>query len=256
LELSVPTFYRDENLKVRYEPFPIGQMSPAVDEAAYEEMLDNWPAQELFEHKPKLGHKWSLSTTCHGQQYKDFIRATPIWSRFDRWIKSTEFIDSIMGSLNDHHLDLGYRPGISRGKQTIKNLKALLRGRPSNRGMRLAGSWEFQMIPANGGFLLPHTDAPSKIVTMTISITRKGEWDTAYGGGLDLNHPKRKELLFNQLNEQAAFEDMEVLDTFEFLPNTGVVFIKTFNSWHSIRPIQGPENGPMRRNLVINVMAR
>jgi hypothetical protein len=49
---------------------------------------------------------------------------------------------------------------------------------------------------------------------------------------------------------------MEVLDTIEFLPNTGVVFIKTFNSWHSVRPIQGLKDGPMRRNLVINVMAR
>jgi hypothetical protein len=49
---------------------------------------------------------------------------------------------------------------------------------------------------------------------------------------------------------------MEVLETFEFLPNTGVVFVKTFNSWHSVRPIQGPSDGTMRRNLVINITAR
>jgi hypothetical protein len=223
LEPRVPTFFHDENLKIRYEPFPIGQMAPAVD---------------------------------NGKNYRNFVRTTPIWSRFDRWIRSPEFIDAIMGSLNDRHLDLGYRPGISRGKQTLKNVKAMLRGRPSNRGVRLAGSWEFQMIPANGGYLLPHTDAPSKIVTMTLSMVREGEWDTAYGGGLDLNRPKSEALAFNQLNVQADFKDMDVMDTFEFLPNTGVVFIKTFNSWHSVRPIQGPEDGPMRRNLVINIMAR
>ena len=252
----MPTFFRDENLEIRYEPFPIGQMAPAVDEAVYEEMLDAWPDLDLFEHKPNLGHKWTLSQSCNGKNYRNFVRTTPIWSRFDRWIKSREFIDVIMGSLNDRHLDLGYRPGISRRKQTLKNLKAMLRGRPSNRGVRLAGSWEFQMIPANGGYLLPHTDAPSKIVTMTLSMVREGEWDTAHGGGLDLNHPKSEALAFNQLNVQADFKDMDVLDTFEYLPNTGIVFIKTFNSWHSVRPIQGPENGPMRRNLVINIMAR
>ena len=252
----MPTFFHDENLKVRYEPFPIGQMCPAVDEDVYEEMLDHWPAQELFEYKPDIGNKWGLSTRFHGKQYRDFVRTTPIWSRFDRWIKSTEFIDAIMGSLSDRNLDLGYRPGITRGKQTIKNLKALLRGRPANRGVRLAGSWEFQMMPPNGGCILPHTDAASKIVTMTLSMTRKGEWDTAHGGGLDLNHPKREDLMFNQLNKRADFKEMEILDTFEFLPNTGIVFIKTFNSWHSVRPMQGPADGPMRRNLVINVMAR
>jgi hypothetical protein len=114
---------------------------------------------------------------------------------------------------------------------------------------------KFQMMSRDGGYLLPQPDAASKIVTMTLSMARKGEWDTAYGGGLDLHHPKREDLAFNQLNEQAGFEDMDILDTFEFVPNAGVVFIKTFNSWHSVRPIQGPKNGPMRRNLVINVMA-
>jgi hypothetical protein len=252
----LPSFFLDENLEFRYEPFPIGQMRPAVDEAVYQEMLDAWPDRDLFEHKPNLGHKWTLSKTCNGENYQKFVRTASIWSRFDRWITSPEFIDTIMVSLNDRHLDLGYRPGISRRKQAIKNLKALLRGRPSNRGMRLAGSWEFQMIPADGGYLLPHTDAPSKIVTMTLSMVREGEWDTACGGGLDINRPKRKDLAFNQLNTQADFKDMEVLDTFEFLPNTGVIFIKTFNSWHSVRPIQGSEEGPMRRNLVINIMAR
>ncbi len=252
----MPTFFHDENLEIRYEPFPIGQMTPAVDEDVYQEMCADWPSIDLFEHKPNLGNKWTLSQTCHGRQYREFVRKTPIWKRFDDWITSREFIDTIMKSLSDRHLDLGYRPGISRRKQTIKNLKALLRGRPSNRGVRLAASWEFQMIPANGGFLLPHTDAPSKIVTMTLSMTREGEWDPAHGGGLDLNRPRSEKFAFNQLNVQAGFEDMEVIDTFEFLPNTGVVFIKTFNSWHSVRPIQGPDDGSMRKNLVINVVAR
>jgi hypothetical protein len=249
-------FFSSENLEIRYEPYPIGRTAPVVDDATYEEMLNHWPALELFEFKPELGNKWSLSGTCHGDEYKKFIQDTPIWARFDQWIKSREFIDTIMGSLSDRHLDLGYRPGISRTKQTLKNLQALVRGRPANRGVRLAASWEFQMISANGGYLLPHTDAPSKIVTMTLSMVREGEWDTSIGGGIDINRPLHQSLAYNQLNKQAKFEDMEILDTFEFLPNSGVIFIKTFNSWHSVRPIQGQDDGAMRRNLVINVMAR
>ena len=112
------------------------------------------------------------------------------------------------------------------------------------------------MISANGGYLLPHTDAPSKIVTMTLSMTREGDWCRTYGGGLDVNRPKRDALVYNQLNVQADFADMDVIDTIEFRPNTGVVFIKTFNSWHSVSPIQGLDDGTMRANVIINVVAR
>jgi hypothetical protein len=32
---------------------------------------------------------------------------------------------------------------------------------------------------------------------------------------------------------------MDVIDTFEFTPNQAVMFVKTFNSWHSVRPMTG-----------------
>jgi hypothetical protein len=47
---------------------------------------------------------------------------------------------------------------------------------------------------------------------------------------------------------------MEVIDTYEFMPNQGVVFIKTFNSWHSVRPMTGPDAGALRKTLTINIV--
>ena len=44
------TFFHSENLQMRYEPFPIGQMRPVVNAAEYREMVANWPRKELFEH--------------------------------------------------------------------------------------------------------------------------------------------------------------------------------------------------------------
>jgi len=55
------------------------------------------------------------------------------------------------------------------------------------------------------------------------------------------------------LNRQADFDDMEVARTIEFAPNVGIIFIKTFNSWHSVRPMQAPSKECMRRNLIINI---
>jgi hypothetical protein len=40
---------------------------------------------------------------------------------------------------------------------------------------------------------------------------------------------------------------MDVIDTFEFSPNQAVIFIRTFNSWHSVRPMLGKGSSAMRR---------
>ena len=112
------------------------------------------------------------------------------------------------------------------------------------------------MLPADGGHLLPHTDAPSKIVTLVISMMKEGEWNPAFGGGTDVIQVKDPARSFNWLNTQGRFEDMKVLDTFEFTPNQAVVFVKTFNSWHSVRPMQGNGSTAMRKTLTINIETR
>lgn len=246
-------FFNSANLVLRYEPFPIGHLSPMVEASLYEEMIANWPAQELFEFMPRLGNKYSLSEKCHPGQYKAFVRRTPVWSRFDRWIKGPAFVPEVMQALLDHHIDLGYRPGVSWTRQTIKNIMAVVRGRSSHRGARYNATWEFQMMPAQGGHILPHSDTPSKIVTMTLAVLRDDEWKAEWGGGIDINRPNNVEYAYNQLNRQADFKDMDVVDTIEFRPNTGVIFIKTFNSWHSVRPMTGKGSGLMRRTLTINI---
>jgi len=247
------TFFNPDNLAVRYDPFPIGQMVPMVEAGAYEEMVANWPEKGLFKFMPRLGNKYALSRTCNPAQFASFVRATPIWSRFDAWIRSPDFVAEVMQTLQARHIDLGYREGVSKAKQTLKNVMATLRGRHSHRGARFTGSWEFQMMPASGGHILPHTDTPSKVVTMTLAIVRASEWGPSIGGGIDVNRPRDLRFSFNQLNRQARFEDMEVLDTFEFMPNSGVIFIKTFNSWHSVRPMNSTDPELMRRNVIINI---
>lgn len=247
------TYFNSTNLVLRYEPFPIGHMAPMVEPATYAEMLANWPAKELFEHVPRLGDKYTLSDKCHPAEYRRFVRSMPVWSRFDAWIKGPDFIPEIMQTLLEHHIDLGFRAGVSHTKQTLKNLLAVVRGRSSHRGARYIATWDYQMMPAQGGHLLPHSDAPSKIVTMTLAMTDEGEWNPEWGGGIDINRAKNCRFAYNQLNRQAGFEDMDIVDTIDFAPNTGVIFIKTFNSWHSVRPMCATDPVAMRRNLIINI---
>jgi hypothetical protein len=62
--------------------------------------------------------------------------------------------------------------------------------------------------------------------------------------------------MFNRLNKQAGFEDMDVIDTYSFTPNQIVMFVRTFNSWHSVRPMTGKGSDAMRRTLTINIEER
>ena len=48
---------------------------------------------------------------------------------------------------------------------------------------------------------------------------------------------------------------MDILHTYEFRPNQAVVFVKTFNSWHSVRPMSAHGSKLLRKTLTINIEA-
>ena len=243
-----------DHLQFRYEPFPIGIAKPALAEDLYRELVDRYPPQELFAYLPKVGHKYSLSEKYNGDAYRAFIKSSGPWRELHAWIKSDRFIPAVIDALKAHHIDLGQKP-LSGAKRALKAVRNVARARRRPLPPRLSTRFEFSMLPADGGYIMPHTDSPSKIVTLIVSMARDGEWSPAFGGGTDVNRPKDMRLAFNRMNVQAGFEEMEVLDTFEFTPNQVVVFVKTFNSWHSVRPMTGTGSPLMRKTLTINIEA-
>ncbi len=249
-------FFSYEHLKFRYEPFPIGLAKPVMDQSTYQSLVDNYPPIDDFDYIPKLGRKYSLSERFNRRKYENLIHSNPVWRELHRWIKSDDFIRGVLDALKDRELDLGFDLSLSSGRRITKLIKDMARGRTTSLRSRLRSRFEFSMLPADGGHILPHTDAPSKIVTLIISMMKEGEWDPSFGGGTDVNQVKDSARSFNWLNTQGRFEDMNVLDTFAFTPNQAVVFVKTFNSWHSVRPMQGNGSKAMRKTLTINIETR
>lgn len=249
-------YFSYDHLKFRYEPFPIGLAKPVMDQSTYQELVDSYPPIEYFHYIAKLGKKYSLSERFNPSRYQSLIQSQPVWREFHRWIKSDEFVAGVLNALKERHLDLGYDISASSGRRLMQLIKDILRGRTTARLARLRARFEFSMLPADGGHILPHTDAPSKIVTLIISMLNEGDWNPTFGGGTDVNRMKDTTRSFNWLNSQGRFEDMEVLDTYPFTPNQAVVFIKTFNSWHSVRPMQGAGSTSMRKTLTINIETR
>ena len=240
------------NLVLRYEPFPIGLASSLIEPTLYGELVANWPSTELFRQMPELGNKFALSEKFNRKQYYSVIRSNPAWKDFYQWVKSRDFIYGVMNTLLEHHIDLGHAKRANAYQSAIKAIRSVFRGQIPHRRARLSARFEFQMMPANGGHILPHTDTPAKIVTLVISILDPGEWDPSYGGGTDINRPKDVRFIYNQLNRQSTFDEMDVVDTFPFEPNQAVIFVKTYNSWHSVRPMTGPAD-KLRKTLIINI---
>jgi hypothetical protein len=250
-------FFSYDEIKLRYDPFPIGLIKPIMEPGLYQQFVDNFPPIEIFESFEELGkrgRKYTLSEKENKKAYSDFVESIPLWRDFHAWIKSDEFPYGVMEMLREHDIDLGYRH-VAPARRLSRRVKNVFRRRPSPRYVPLRARFEFSALPADGGHLVPHTDAPTKVVTMIVSILREGEWDRSFGGGTDVNQPKKECHRFNYVNRLASFDDMEVLHTYEFTPNQAVLFIKTFNSWHSVRPMTGMGSDALRRTLTINIEA-
>ncbi len=241
-------------MRFRYEPYPIGVARPVMDEGLYRDLVDSFPPIDLFKYMPKFGKKYTLSEKFNSRNYHDFIRSNPVWREFHAWVKSDAFVDTVLDMLKRHHIDLGLDRHREPGPVRLgRALGYLVRGRLPCLRPRLRTRFEFSALPADGGAVLPHTDTPRKIITLIVSMVREGEWREEWGGGTEVNVPRRTEYAFNWLNRQVPFEDIDTLDVFPFRPNQCVVFVKTFNSLHCVRPMTGPADGAFRRTLTMNI---
>jgi hypothetical protein len=244
-----------DQLKFRYEPFPIGLARPLMDITLYQEFVEEFPAKEMFADLSVVGYKYSLSEKSNPRTYRRLVRTRPVWKELHQWIKSDAFLKTVLQALEEHHLELGYKVD-SPGRRLVRRIGKLARGHLRSTRGRLGARFEFSMLPVDGGHVLPHTDSPGKVITVIVSILDGDEWDPAFGGGTDINRPVDPQLNFNRLNRQGRFEDMDIIDTFDFQPNQAVLFVRTFNSWHSVRPMQGAGSPAMRRSLTINIEER
>jgi hypothetical protein len=249
--------YRDAQFV--YDPYPIGTIAQVFLPQTYAQLVDAWPAQELFQFKANLGNKYSLSEVNNPERYHAFLKSSPHWLGFYKHVKSQAFVDGVLDMLCNHHIDLGLRgrrvSALNQSSSWDERLRAIpdklsrLRRAESSLSVR----FEFSMMPADGGSIKPHTDAPQKLITIVLSMVRPGEWNPAHGGGTSMLRPKDVTRSFNHLNKQASFDDMEIIHTFEFLPNQCLIFVKTFNSWHSVSPMTGAGANAMRKTLTINI---
>ena len=243
-----------EHVDFLYEPYPIGLIKPIMDQGFYDALVDTFPPVELFEYKPELGSKYILSEKYNSRKYHDFVAKTPVWRDFRHWIKSRNFVDSVDAMLRANDIDVGMRRRWPRGYRKLRQVAHDIgHGQTPRLGHTLRTRFEFSALPVDGGCILPHTDNPSKIVIMVLAMVKEGEWDPSLGGGTEVDRAKDHRYAYNWLNNQLPFEEVETLNTFEFGSNQCVIFVRTFNSLHCVRPLRGEGSNALRRSLTINI---
>ncbi len=237
-----------------YEPYPVGLIRPAIEPSLYERLSASYPDKALFEWKPKLGNKYSLSELSHAEQYHRFIAGSPDWKRFHAYVKGPDFVPQMLEFLKERHIDIGLRRyRVVSGK--ARNEGAGLWNRIKRRD-EISARFEFSMMGADGGHIMPHTDLPEKLITLVFSMVQPGEWNDAWGGGTDVVLPRDRSRIYNHMNRYMTFDDVDVLKTWAFGPNQCLVFVKTFNSWHSVSPMRGTGIDAMRKTLTINIESK
>jgi len=259
----LPTrYFRYENPDFTYEPFPVGIFRPVIEEKLYAKLVETFPDVSLCKLMPYLGDKtsvkYSLAEKNNTEQYFDFLAKTPVWKRFYDWVKSPDFLHRTLEMLAANNIELGYYnpAGNVTNKKLIERLKEALLFKKYGHALPLSARFEFSILPADGGQLQPHTDSPGKVITLVVSMVRPGEWNPAWGGSTDMLRPKGTERNFNWVNRYMDYDDVETIGSYPFTPNQALVFIKTFNSWHCVRPMTGQGTNALRRTLTINIESR
>ena len=119
------------------------------------------------------------------------------------------------------------------------------------KAVALRSRFEFSSLRADGGRVEPHTDAARKVITLVLTMIKDGEWDTAYGSGLDINRATDNRYSFNWQNQMVPWDKLEIVDTVPFVPNQCTVFIKTHNSLHSVREMTQKGSKALRKSVTI-----
>lgn len=226
-----------DNVSVRHEPYTVFYIRDLIRPSFYRELADTFPSISLFRYRKALGNKYLL-TESEGQSYYNFINSSRPWRTFYTEIKSPGFKEQVLYFLSSHNIALGIQDSKSADNLTFEF------------------EFEFSALPTNGGSQRPHTDSPRKVVTLVLSLMKEGEWGGDWGGGTTICTPKDKTLYFNYANNYLDFDEVEIIDTFPFVPNACVMFVKTAVSWHCVTPINLPRDSPLRKTVAISLYQR
>jgi hypothetical protein len=237
---------------VRYDPYPLAVLRPALDPELYTRLVDSFPDPSWFAVARQYPYKLALGKSNAEENYERFIASNAEWRRFREHVTSAEFVRSIVEFLKRHHIAVNVGHALDGRRQRLtRALGRLRQGKLPLPTGKLSARFEFSTLRADGGVVAPHTDAPQKIITMVLAMIKEGEWPESFGGALDVNRTTDPSFAFNWNNRQVPWDKIEIVDSIPFRPNQCIVFVKTHNSLHSVRKMTEVGSQALRKSVTI-----
>ena len=249
-------FNFNNNPEIIYKPYPLLIFNNVLDLNIYNKLLNEFPVENKFKFLPKLGNKYSLSTKNNVQNYNEHLKKSEIWSEFYKYIISKSFQKQILALLQSYGFTLALKTDWEKTNWDLKQKLGLIINKLSFNRIVVSNDilysrFEFSMMSADGGSIRPHTDARDKIVTLVLTLD-DGTWNSNWGGGTEVNDVLDERKYYNQANKSLGFEDVTTIRTINYIPNQLTIFLKTFNSWHCVRPMVGPSTA-RRKTITVNI---
>jgi len=241
---------------IHYVPFPIGLAENVLADEDYRELARTYPSSDEFVHKNRSKDlRSTFNNRTRKKEFASWINRHSAWKRFHDEVTSNRFAEQVFAVLASH--GIRFTEKLQRPPLMTELRKAagdILKRRQFPVFSRPVRSRvEFGAYPADGGYIKPHTDAPGTLVTLVMPMCEEGEWSQDWGGELEICKPKKTEDIFNFVNAFGEFDDFTPVTKFAFQPNQAMFFVKTYDSWHCVRPMTAPAGEDKWRKTVVVV---
>jgi|GEM_PF-1142633 len=209
-------------------------------EKIYAQLCEEFPDDSLFTRRLLEGKRFFDKPTL-----ASVLESRPTWQSFIRAFQSQEFLDDVFEYL---------KPGlkVARGISGQRRWKLAEEHEGSFFGptIPIIPRYEFSLLEP-GACLTPHTDKMIKLANILFYFPPT-DWKPEYGGGTDLYTPKDKSKRTNWMNRHLPFDDMDVIGSSLYEPNSAFCFVKSADSWHGVRPLTQPV-GMFRRSFNLSL---
>lgn len=250
-----------KDFKFEYDPYPYGIARNIFDNQTYKDLVKNFPhVSKLKMSKDKYRYKvenkfnkFSLSSKNDSELFFDLIKKNEIYVRLVNYLLSYDFKINLLNILLNNNINFGITPKKNSWRKLLRNF--LLNFIPYNflkPAQDIDIAIEFSAIPINGGYLKPHTDGPHKLASIVIPIVDE-YWQDFFNGGTNLLKPKDNRKIYNLLNNTYEFEECDIIKMIQFNSNQLLIFLKTYNSFHSVGPLKGKELGIYRKSITLTI---
>jgi hypothetical protein len=247
-----------KNITFDYEPFPHGICKNIIDEDIYQKLVDEFPKIEFLKKTSDKNNinkfnKYSLSSNLEKKEFFSVLNGRDILKKFINYLLSREFKKYLIEILYNNNINFGIKVEELNFKKRFKNF--LYNISPNflvKQEQEFEINVEFSSIPFKNGMIKPHTDSQYKFASIVIPIVDKN-WVDNFNGGTNFLKPKNNEKTFNYLNNTLEFNETELIKIIPFERNQFLIFLKTFNSLHSVGPMTGYDENKFRNSLTLTL---